>query len=59
MITMIEKPIERSIFRRWLGREFYIAKRWIKWHDSFEKHPKANKKVSLPYLWKSHKSVCL
>ena len=34
MIHFVEKPIERSAVRRFLGREFYIAKRFLKWHFS-------------------------
>ena len=59
MIHQVEKPIHRSELRRFLGREFYIAKRFLQWHFSGTKFSKVDKSVSLGYIWMKHKSLML
>ena len=59
MISYVEKPIERSSLRRWLGREFYIAKRFLKWHFTSVKYSKIDNKANVPHLWHEHKSILL
>ena len=59
MINIVEKPIERSPLRRWLGREFYIAKRFLKWHLSGVKYSKIDRSANISNLWIEHKSTLL
>ena len=59
MINYVEKPIERSPLRRWFGREFYIAKRLLKWHFSGVKYSKINRETHCPNVWIEHKSTLL
>ncbi len=59
MIHYVEKPIERSPLRRWFGREFYIAKRFLKWHFSGVKYSKINRETLCPNVWIEHKSTLL
>lgn len=59
MIHSVEKPIRRSAFRRFLGREFYIAKRFLKWHFSGEKYAKTDHAANVPNVWIEHKSTLL
>jgi len=59
MINYVEKPIERSPLRRWFGREFYIAKRFLKWHFSGVKYSKINCETRCPNVWIEHKSTLL
>ena len=59
MISSVEKPVERSPFRRWLGKEFYIAKRFLKWHFSGVKYSKPDSSVSFSEEWINHKSLLL
>lgn len=59
MIHFVEKPIERSAVRRFLGREFYIAKRFLKWHFSNTNFSKVDTTVTVPNVWIEHKSTLL
>lgn len=59
MISKLEKPIQRSRFRRILGREFYIIKRWLKWHFDDVKYAEVDKKQTFPNLLMKHKSILL
>ncbi len=59
MIHNVEKPIERSRLRRWLGREFYIFKRFLKWHFDGVKYSKPDKNVITDSLWIQHRSPLL
>lgn len=59
MIHQVDKPIQRSRLRRWLGREFYIAKRFLGWHLSGTSYSRVNKTTSYPNTWISHKSLLL
>lgn len=59
MIHYVEKPITRSRLRRWLGREFYIAKRYINWHLSGVRFSKVNKKLAINKVWMNHRSLLL
>ena len=59
MIHYVEKPIERSRFRRILGREFYIAKRFLKWHFSGTKYSKINQDINFKDVWIEHRSTLL
>ncbi|MBP5365533.1 MAG: VanW family protein [Bacteroidales bacterium] len=59
MIHSVEKPIVRSRFRRLLGREFYIAKRFLKWHFSGIKFSKINRDVNFKDVWIEHQSTLL
>ena len=56
MISQVEKPIERSRLRRFLGREYYIAQRCLKWHFSGVKYSKPDKKAEISNLWIQHRS---
>ena len=59
MIHQVEKPIERSPLRRKIGREFYIAKRFLKWHFSGTKFSKIDHNIKFPNSWMEHKSTLL
>lgn len=59
MIHHVEKPIERSRLRRWLGREFYIAKRFLQWHFSGVKFSKIDESPKIENVWKEHRSLLL
>ena len=59
MIHYVEKPIERSRFRRILGREFYIAKRFLKWHFSGTKYSKIHQDINFKDVWIEHRSTLL
>ncbi len=59
MIQYVEKPIERSAFRRFLGREFYIAKRFLQWHFSGVKYAKISDGNGCNHIWIEHKSTLL
>ncbi len=55
----IIKPIERSQFRRKLGREFYILKRKCSWIFSNTKWAKQESKTEFKHLVFQHKSLIL
>ncbi len=55
----IVKPIERSQFRRRLGREFYILKRKFAWIFSKTKWAKQDPKQKFKHLVFEHKSLIL
>lgn len=55
----VEKPIQRSPLRRRLGKEFYIFKRFLKWHFSGTKFSKVNSNVEFTHKYIEHKSVLL
>lgn len=59
MIHYVEKPIERSAFRRFLGREFYIAKRFLQWHFSGVRYAKISDGNDCKHTWIEHKSTLL
>lgn len=59
MEPKVEKPIERSPFRRMLGREFYILKRKFKWYFSGESYAKVDKKATCDHVVMEHKSTLL
>ena len=59
MIHFVEKPIERSAVRRFFGREFYIARRFLKWHFSGTNFSKIDHTTSVPNVWIEHKSTLL
>ena len=59
MIHYVEKTIERSRFRRILGREFYIAKRFLKWHFSGTKYSKIHQDINFKDVWIEHRSTLL
>ena len=59
MFNIVEKPIERSRFRRMLGREFYILKRKFKWYFSGTRYAKVDKSQNCPYVLIDHKSTLL
>lgn len=59
MVPNVEKPIVRSKLRRLLGREFYIAKRFLKWHFTNVKYSKIDNSVNFPNEWIKHRSVLL
>ncbi len=59
MFNIVEKPIERSRFRRMLGREFYILKRKLKWYFSGTRYEKVDKSQNCPYVLIDHKSTLL
>ncbi|MCQ2975269.1 MAG: VanW family protein [Bacteroidales bacterium] len=58
-MNFIEKPIQRSLLRRKLGKEFYIFKRFLKWHFSSTKYSKVDNNILLQYSLKKHKSILL
>lgn len=55
---MVEKPVERSKFRRFCGREFYILKRKFQWYFSSTRYAKV-RSVVCPYRLISHQSTLL
>ena len=54
----VEKPVERSVLRRTLGREFYILKRKFLWNFSSTKFSKI-RDIECQYQVFSHKSMLL
>ena len=59
MINQVEKPIQRSRLRRMLGREYYIFRRFLKWHFSNVHYAKIDKRFPAVHLWKEHRSTLL
>ncbi|MBO7608172.1 MAG: VanW family protein [Paludibacteraceae bacterium] len=59
MNTPVEKPLQRSKLRRMLGKEFYIAKRFLKWHFSSVKYAQKRSEGTLKYAYIIHKSPLL
>lgn len=58
MMKEVEKPIERSAFRRLCGREYYILKRKLQWLFSLTKFSKV-RNVECPHKVIEHKSMLL
>lgn len=59
MIHQVDKPIRRSPLRRKLGREFYIARRILKWHFSGVRWARIDRRFPAVHLWKEHRSTLL
>ena len=55
----MEKPVNRSVFRLYIGRIYYILKRYLKWHFGKTKYAKNREKNLQKFVASKHSSILL
>lgn len=55
----VEKPVYRGKYRKWLGKEYFILKRKLRWLWGRERWAKVRMTTDTPFLIKEHRSVLL
>lgn len=58
-MSKIVKPVVRSRYRRLIGKEYYIFKRWLQWHFSFTSWAKVRETEMCKHTVFDHKSLIM